>query len=256
MPILDAFSLEGKNALVTGVSNDAGLCYSMAIALREAGAKVALLDISPDVHSLAESLGGAENGYYAIQCDLCDEDSLEAAFARALSLFGGALDILLNGAGLQFRNEALTFPADKWRGIIDVNLSAMFFACQAAAKVMIPRGKGKIINIASLTSFFGSRNIPAYVASKGGVMQLTKALSNEWAPLGINVNAIAPGYMKTKLTESLIDTDLGRTHTSRIPAGRWGEGRDLMGVVVFLAGDASAYISGAIIPVDGGYAGF
>jgi len=256
MSILNAFSLSGKNALVTGVSNDAGLCYSMAIALREAGAKVALLDISPDVHKLAESLGGAAGGYFPIQCDLCDEASLEAAFAQAPGLLGGPIDILLNGAGLQFRNEAVTYPADKWKTIIDVNLSAMFFASQAAAKVMIPRGSGKIINIASLCSFFGSRNIPAYVASKGGVMQLTKALSNEWRPLGINVNAIAPGYMKTKITENLIDTDLGRTHTSRIPAGRWGDGKDLMGVVVFLASDASEYISGAIIPVDGGYLGF
>jgi 2-deoxy-D-gluconate 3-dehydrogenase len=228
----------------------------MAIALREAGAKVVLLDISPDVHKLAESLGGSAGGYYAIQCDLCDETSLEKAFEQAPTLLDGQIDILLNGAGLQFRNEALTYPADKWRQIIDVNLSAMFFASQAAAKVMIPRGSGKIINIASLCSFFGSRNIPAYVASKGGVMQLTKALSNEWRPLGISVNAIAPGYMKTKITENLIDTDLGRTHTSRIPAGRWGEGTDLMGTVVFLASDASAYISGAIIPVDGGYLGF
>jgi len=256
MSILDSFSLEGKTALVTGASNDAGLCYGMAVALREAGAKVALLDISPDVHTLVKSLGGAENGYFSIQCDLCDEDSLEGAFDQAQELFGGAPDILLNGAGLQFRNEALTFPADKWRRIIDVNLSAMFFASQAAAKRMIPRGSGKIINVASLCSFFGSRNIPAYAASKGGVMQLTKALSNEWCALGINVNAIAPGYMKTKLTENLIDTDLGRTHTGRIPAGRWGEGKDLMGVVVFLASEASNYISGAIIPVDGGYLGF
>ena len=256
MTILDAFSLEGKNALVTGVSNDAGLCYSMAVALREAGAQVALLDISPEVHTLAASLGGAAAGFFPLQCDLRDADSLASAFGEALALFGGSLDILLNGAGLQFRNEALTYPADKWRNIIDVNLSAMFFSCQAAAKVMIPRGRGKIINIASLTSYFGSRNVPAYAASKGGVMQLTKALSNEWAPLGLNVNAIAPGYMKTKLTENLIDTDLGRTHTSRIPAGRWGEGKDLMGTVVFLAGGASDYISGAIIPVDGGYMGF
>jgi 2-deoxy-D-gluconate 3-dehydrogenase len=132
----------------------------------------------------------------------------------------------------------------------------MFFASQAAAKVMLPRGSGRIINIASLCSFFGSRNIPAYVASKGGVMQLTKALSNEWRPQGISVNAIAPGYMKTRITENLIDTDLGRVHTGRIPAGRWGDGKDLMGAVVFLASDAADYISGAILPVDGGYLGF
>ena len=256
MGILEAFSLEGKNAILTGASNDAGLCYGMAIALHEAGARIVLLDISPDVYKLAESLGGEEKGYYAIQCDLCDADSLASAFEQALALFDGQLDILLNGAGLQYRNEALSFPADKWRGIIDVNLSAMFFACQAAAKAMIPKGKGKIINIASLTSYFGSRNIPAYAASKGGVMQLTKALSNEWCALGINVNAIAPGYMKTKLTENLIDTDLGRIHTGRIPAGRWGESKDLMGVTVFLASSASDYVSGAIIPVDGGYLGF
>ena len=131
----------------------------------------------------------------------------------------------------------------------------MFFMCQLAAKVMEPQGRGKIINIASMTSYVASRRVVAYAASKGGVMQLTKALSNEWAKLGINVNAIAPGYMDTELTADMINTEQGKAHTARIPMGRWGKPKDLEGVTVFLASAASDYISGAIIPVDGGYLG-
>lgn len=254
MDIAKAFSLSGKTAIVTGAAKTSGLCYGMATALHDAGARVALLDLSPDAAVLAESLGGADNGYHAVQADLRDEASRESGFARAVELLGG-VDVLLNGAGLQHRADAIDFPADQWERIIDVNLSSMFYMCQLAARAMIPRGGGKIINIASMTSFFGSRRIPAYTASKGGVMQLTKALSNEWAVHGINVNAIAPGYMATELTRDMIDTDQGRAHTARIPAGRWGNPEDLQGCVVFLASPAADYISGAIIPVDGGYAG-
>ncbi len=255
MDIGKMFSLESKTALVTGVSNDTGLCHSMAMALNEAGAAVMLLDISPDVHKMAAQFGGAAAGFYSVQCDLCDESSLNAAVDSTISTLG-KIDILLNGAGIQFRNEAISYPADKWKSIVDVNLSASFFAAQAVARHMLERGSGKIINVASMTSFIGSKNIPAYSASKGGVMQLTKALSNEWCSGGINVNAIAPGYMSTKLTEDLIDTEYGKYMTTRIPAGRWGKGDDLKGAVVFLASAASDYVSGAIIPVDGGFLGF
>ena len=249
------FSLQGKTAIVTGAAKTSGLCYGMAAALRGAGAKVVLMDLSLEVHTLAKTLGGSENNYYAVQADITQKPSREEAVSKSLELLGGRLDILLNGAGVQFRCDALEFPEDKFKSIIDINLSSMFFMCQEAAKIMIGQGSGKIINIASMTSFVASRRIAAYSASKGGVMQLTKALSNEWAGRGINVNAIAPGYMETELTADMINTEQGKAHTARIPMGRWGKPEDLEGVTVFLASAASDYISGAIIPVDGGYLG-
>ncbi|MGI6669404.1 MAG: SDR family oxidoreductase [Acetivibrionales bacterium] len=252
---LKQFSLEGRTAIVTGAAKTTGLCYGMAKALHDAGATVVLMDVSESVFSLAQSLGGAENRYHAVQADLCDPDSRKSGFDRALELLEGKLDILLNGAGIQHRCDAIDFPMEMWEKIIDINLNAMFAMCQLAARVMIKNGGGKIINIASMTSFVASKRIPAYAASKGGVMQLTKALSNEWMRHGINVNAIAPGYMETELTKNLINTELGKQHTSRIPAGRWGKPEDLGGVTVFLASAASDYVSGAVIPVDGGYLG-
>jgi len=255
MGISDLFSLAGKTAVVTGAAKTSGLCYGMAVALHNAGAKVVLMDMSPDVHTLASSLGGDASGYYSVQADITQEASRKEGMAQSLKLVGGRLDILLNGAGVQFRNDAIDFPADKFKWIIDINLSSLFFMCQEAASVMLKQGGGKIINIASMTSFMASRRIAAYSASKGGVMQLTKALSNEWAGQGINVNAIAPGYMDTELTANMINTEQGKSHTARIPMGRWGKPEDLQGVTVFLASAASDYISGAIIPVDGGYLG-
>lgn len=252
---LQQFSLEGKNAIVTGAAKTSGLCYEMAKALHDAGAKVVLIDVSEDVFSLVKMLGGAENRYYAVQADLCSQDSRQQGFSKALELSGGRLDILLNGAGIQYRCEAVDFPFDMWERIININLNALFAMCQLAAKAMIPNGSGKIINIASMTSFCASKRIAAYAASKGGVMQLTKALSNEWCGLGINVNAIAPGYMDTELTANMKNTEQGKAHTARIPAGRWGKPEDLCGVTIFLASAASDYISGSIIPVDGGYLG-
>lgn len=252
---LQQFSLEGKNAIVTGAAKTSGLCYGMAKSLNDAGAKVVLIDVSEDVFSLVKTLGGAENRFYAVQADLCNQDSMKRGFDEALELLGGRLDILLNGAGIQYRCDAIDFPFDRWEKIIDINLNAVFAMSQLAVKAMTQNGGGKIINIASMTSFVASKRIPAYAASKGGVMQLTKALSNEWCSLGINVNAIAPGYMDTELTANMINTEQGKAHTARIPAGRWGKPDDLCGVIVFLASAASDYISGAIIPVDGGYLG-
>lgn len=252
---LKQFSLEGKGAIVTGAAKTSGLCYGMAKALHDAGAKVVIMDISEEVYHLANTLGGDKNNYFAVQANLCDEESRSQGFEKAVKLLGGKLDILLNGAGIQYRCDAIDFPLDRWDKIIQINLSAQFAMCQLAAKAMIPNGHGKIINIASMTSFVASKRIPAYAASKGGIMQMTKALSNEWCGLGINVNAIAPGYMATELTKDMINTETGRNHTARIPAGRWGKPEDLGGATVFLASDASDYISGAIIPVDGGYLG-
>jgi len=255
MSILDLFSLKGKTAIVTGAAKTTGLCYGMAVALHDAGAKVVLMDVSSEVHDLAKSLGGAGNNYFSVDANIAQQESREAAFSKALELLGGRLDILVNGAGIQFRSDAVDFPEDKFRSIIDINMSSLFFMCQAAGKIMIKQGSGKIINIASMTSFVASRRVVAYAASKGGVMQLTKALSNEWAGKGINVNAIAPGYMDTEMTANMINTEQGKAHTARIPMGRWGKPDDLKGVTVFLASAASDYISGAIVPVDGGYLG-
>ncbi len=254
-PIFNEFSLEGKNALITGAAKTSGLCYGMAKALHEAGAKIVLIDLSDEVFPLAKSLGGAENHCYAVKADLSKMDSLQEGFDKATELLNGKLNILINGAGIQYRCEATDFPVDKWLQVININLSAVFFMCQLAAKIMIPLGGGKIINIASMTSFCASKHIPAYTASKGGIMQLTKALSNEWCGQGINVNAIAPGYMVTDFWAGKINTEQGKAHTARIPAGRWGKPEDLRGVTVFLASAASDYVSGAIIPVDGGYLG-
>ena len=250
---LALFSLEGKTAIVTGASKTTGLCYGMSKALRDSGATVVLMDVSDEVFSLAQSLGGEGNRYYAVQADLTDMASMEKGFDKACELLGGRLDILVNGAGIQYRCDATDFPAEKWMQIMQINLNSLFFMCQKAASIMIPQGSGRIINIASLMSYLGSRRIPAYAASKGGVMQLTKALSNEWCGKGINVNAIAPGYMLTEFWIGKTDTEQGRANTARIPAGRWGEADDLAGVTIFLASEASDYVSGVTIPVDGGY---
>ena len=254
MSISEMFSLTGKKALVTGAAKTTGLCYGMAKALSDAGARVVLMDISKSVHELAETMGGKEKGIFSVEANLTDLESLNSGFEKACAAMGG-VDILLNGAGIQHREDAIDFPADKWDAIIAINLSAVFYLSQTAARYMIKHGGGSIINIASMTSFLASRRIPAYTASKGGVAQLTKALSNEWASQGVRVNAIAPGYMETELTANMIHTEQGRQHTLRIPMGRWGKPEDLQGAVIFLASSASNYVSGAIIPIDGGYLG-
>lgn len=249
---LKSFDLTGKKAIVTGAGRNTGLCFAMAKALHDCGAQVVLFDVMDSVFATAEELGGSAAGSFAVQADLSDAQSREDGFNRAVELLGGELDILLNGAGLQYRCPAIDYPAEKWYKILEVNLNSMFFLSQMAARVMAKRGKGKIINIASMNSFLGGKIIPAYATSKGGVMQLTKALSNEWLPLGINVNAIAPGYMKTELTVDLRKMEQAKDISRRIPAGRWGDPEDLSGAIVFLASEASDYVSGAILPVDGG----
>ncbi len=173
------------------------------------------------------------------------------------TVYSGKEVVQLYGAGLQYRCKAMDFPLDRWQTIIDINMNAVFALAQLAGRTMIEQKSGKIINIASMTSFFGSEMVPAYSASKGGVMQITKALSNEWMKDGVNVNAIAPGYMETKLTLDMKEKNPAQYEeiTGRIPAHRWGRAEDLQGTVIFLSSSASDYISGAIIPVDGGYLG-
>lgn len=255
MNFIDKFSLEGKKAIVTGGAK--GLCNGMARALHDAGAEVVLLDILDMVEESAEKM--AENGrpVYAVKGDLSKTETLPDLYEECLEKLDGRLDILLNGAGIQYRCPAIDFPTDKWQKILDINLSAVFYMSQLAGRTMLAQNYGRIINIASMTTYFASVLIPAYSASKAGVAQVTKALSNEWASQGITVNAIAPGYMSTELTKNMKEVNPKQYEeiTGRIPMGRWGNIEDLQGIAVFLASDAAAYISGAVLPVDGGFMG-
>ena len=243
------FDLTGKKALVTGGSR--GLGRAMAEAMIEAGAEAAILGSSDRVLTSAQELGKV----VAIQADLSERDQLVQAFDECLKKLG-TLDILIVSHGVQRRHPAEDFPIEDWDYVLEVNLTSMFLLNLLAGRVMLAKGKGKIINVASMLSFFGGITIPAYAAAKGGVAQLTKAFSNEWAGRGINVNAIAPGYMATEMNEALIaDSARNRMILARIPAGRWGQPDDMKGAAIFLASEASDYLSGAVIPVDGGWLG-
>ncbi|MFI3238462.1 MAG: SDR family oxidoreductase [Lachnospiraceae bacterium] len=246
------FSLVGKNAIITGGNKSLGLGITRAIA--EQGAKVVVMASSDSVFEVAEALTSEGLAVYGVKVDLNKKEEIEASFAKAMEILEGKVDILINNAGIQRRNKCEEFTYEDWTDVINVNLNAVFTLCQLAGRVMLTQGKGKIINIASMLSFFGGQTVPAYAASKGGVAQLTKALSNEWASQGINVNAIAPGYMATDMNTALINDESRNTQIlGRIPAGRWGKPEDMQGTAVFLASDASDYVCGAIIPVDGGY---
>lgn len=252
---LNQFSLQGQKAIVTGGA--AGLCRAMAEGLHKAGAEVVLVDVAPAVMETAAAMGAQGAPVHGVIGDLRQQEEIPQIYEGALKKLGGRLDILVNGAGIQFRCKAEDFPAEKWNQILDINLRAVFLMAQQAGRTMLRQGYGRIINVASMTSFFGSEMIPAYSASKGAVAQLTKALSNEWAGRGVNVNAIAPGYMVTKLTADMKEKNPGQYEeiTGRIPMHRWGQPEDLQGIVVFLASQAANYITGAVIPVDGGYLG-
>jgi 2-deoxy-D-gluconate 3-dehydrogenase len=222
----------------------------MAEALSAGGATVAIVGRSGRVFDVAESMEALP-----IQADLSDREQAQGLVGQAVSMLGG-LDVLVNGAGTQRRHRAEEFPLNDWDHVLAVNLDAVWILAQQAGQVMLSSGGGKIINVASAQSFLGGVTIPAYAASKGGVAQLTKALSNDWASQGINVNAIAPGYMATEMTAALVgNPERESLILSRIPAARWGRPEDLQGVTLFLASAASDYVHGAIIAVDGGFLG-
>jgi 2-dehydro-3-deoxy-D-gluconate 5-dehydrogenase len=253
MKTLDLFDLAGKKALVTGGSY--GLGFAMARALNEAGAKVGIIDISEKLEDAAKRLSAKNGKVTAIKADLSVRKSRKAAFEKFINTFG-TIDILVNNAGITARHPAENFPIEDWDKVLEINLTAVFDLCQLAGRVMLAKGAGKIVNVASLLSFTAGFTVPAYAASKGGVAQLTKALSNEWASKGVNVNAIAPGYMDTPLNTALVKDEVrSRQIIERIPAGRWGRPEDLMGAIVFLASQASDYMHGAIMVVDGGFLG-
>jgi len=251
---MNYFDLTGKKAIVTGASR--GLGYGMAEGLCEMGASVALVASSERVDEAASRLRSKGYDAHAVREDISTRAGVDRAFDNALAALGGDVDILVNNAGIQRREVCEEFTYEDWKAVTTMNLDTVFLFCQRAGRVMLAKGQGKIINLASMLSFFGGYTVPAYAASKGGVAQLTKALSNEWAGRGVCVNAIAPGYMDTDMNVNLLnDENRYKEITARIPKGRWGTPDDMKGIVVFLASEASDYINGAIIPVDGGYLG-
>jgi len=252
MSILETFKLDGKVALVTGARQ--GLGQGMCVALAEAGADIVGLDHAESEQN-GEQIRSLGRRYQQVTCDLrrASAGDLQQITSQAVAEMG-RLDILVNNAGIIRRAPALEFSESDWDDVIQVNLRAVFFLAQAAARVMSQQGNGKIINIASMLSFQGGILVPSYTAAKSGVAGLTRALANEWAKHGINVNAIAPGYMATDNTAALrADPIRSKAILERIPAGRWGSPEDLKGVIVFLGSSASDYLNGAIIPVDGGW---
>lgn len=248
------FDISGKKIILTGASG--GLGTGLAKAFLEAEATVVMIGASEKSSLMAKAFSDKGFNAFGLQCDLSCRTSVESCFQEALKMLDGELNILVNAAGIQRRHKSEEFPIQDWDKVIEVNLTVPFLLCQLAARQMILQGKGgKIINFASMLSFFGGYTVPAYAASKGAVAQLTKALCNEWACHGINVNAIAPGYMDTPMNAALTDPNNPRFKeiTDRIPAGRWGTPEDVAGLGIFLASSASDYINGAVIPCDGGY---
>ena len=253
MGVLDDFSLDGKVALVTGAAR--GLGQGIALGLAEAGADVAALDIA-SVDETGDLVRNEGRRFRAINVDLleCDAKLASRVVEECVSELG-RLDVLVNNAGIIRRAPALEFGEEDWEAVIKINLSAAFYLSQAAARHFVAEDKGgKIVNTASVLSYEGGVIVPSYSASKAGIANLTRALANEWAPLGINVNAIAPSYFTTELTSALReDEERSTSLLSRLPAGRFGEPEDLKGAAVFLASDAADYVHGAILPVDGGW---
>lgn len=247
----DNFKLTGRVAIVTGCNT--GLGQGMALALAQAGADIVGVNVSApdDTGVQVEAMG---RRFLDLRANLSDIGGIEALIEQALVL-SGSIDILVNNAGIIRREDAINFSEKDWDDVVDLNLKSVFFFAQAAARQFIKQGTGgKIINVASMLSFQGGVRVPSYTASKSGVMGITRALANEWAKHNINVNAIAPGYMATDNTTALrADEARNAAILERIPAGRWGVPSDLAGPVVFLASEASNYVNGSTLAVDGGW---
>ena len=246
--------LRGARAVVVG--GGGGLGGAMVSALAGAGAGVGIIGRGQAAERVVESVGaeGAHGPLFAVRADVTERETLPLRFEEAIERLGG-LDILVTAQGFTVPSPALDQGLGDWDKTIETNLTSVFELAQLAARAMAPQGRGKIVTIASMLSFSGGVGASAYAASKGGVAQLTKALANEWAPLGINVNAIAPGYIKTELNRHIWHDDPARSAEvlSRLPAGRWGEPDDVKGPILFLCSSASDYLHGVVLPVDGGW---
>jgi 2-deoxy-D-gluconate 3-dehydrogenase len=251
MAVFDLFSLKGKNALVTGSAK--GLGAGIAIAFAQAGANITLHGHNNLLKSTIEEIKKTGVKYISRVGDVCDKAIGAKLVDDTIEAFG-SIDILVNNAGTIRRAPAAEHSEEFWNTVINTNLNAVWFLSQYAGRLMLAQGHGKIINIASLLAFQGGILVPGYAAAKGAVAQLTKALANEWADKGVNVNAIAPGYMATDITTALREDPVrSAAILARIPAGRWGLPSDLAGAAVFLASDASNYVNGHILVVDGGW---
>lgn len=243
---MSPFSLEGRTALVTGANT--GIGQAIAVALAQAGADVIASGRRDCAETVAMMGQVSDKAGRSLTLDFADPMAARDVFADQ------PIDILVNNAGIIRRDDAVDFTEADWDAVMDVNAKALFFTCQAFARAALPRGRGKIVNIASLLSFQGGIRVPSYTASKHGVAGLTKLMANEWAGRGLNVNAIAPGYIETSNTQALrADPDRSRAILERIPAGRWGRPEDIAQTAVFLAAPASDYVNGAILNVDGGW---
>ncbi len=255
MSVLDTFKLDGKVALVTGCKR--GIGKGIAIGLAEAGADI--IGVSASLESsgseVEKDVTARGRNFKAYQCDFSDRQSLYAFIAEVKKDFP-VIDILVNNAGTILRTPAAEHPDEYWDKVMEVNLNSQFVISREIGKEMVARGNGKIIFTASLLTFQGGITVPGYAASKGGIGQLTMALANEWAGKGVNVNAIAPGYIATDNTQALRDDpDRSSQILQRIPAGRWGTPEDFQGPAVFLASEASNYMNGTVMLVDGGWMG-
>jgi len=255
------FSLKGHNVLITGATR--GIGAACAIALAQAGASICLV-ARPPTEGVPANTATADTikaqcpdvRVETVHCDLSDMAAVKGLFQQALDVMGGQVHVLVNCAGIQRRAPSLDFPESDWDDVISTNLKSIFLLSQAAGRHMVPLGRGRIINFASLLTFQGGLTVPAYAAAKGGIGQLTKALANEWSKDGVCVNAIAPGYIETDMNEKLLkDPTRLRQISERIPAGRWGRPEDFAGPIVFLASKASQYVCGEVLVVDGGWMG-
>jgi 2-deoxy-D-gluconate 3-dehydrogenase len=250
---MNLFDLTGKKALLTGAASGLGL--AMAEGLHQAGAAVGLIDISETVAAVAAELGSSGAPAFGVQADLSKPDQLERSLQESVELLGG-LDILVNNVGITRRSPTEVHELADWEAVIQLNMTTTFLMSKLAAQIMLKQGSGKIINIGSLYSFTGGPNQLGYTATKGAVPQMTMAMSNEWAGRGINVNAIAPGYIATPLNaEMRADPKWHRRAMDRVPASRYGTPDDLKGTVIYLASAASDYVTGITLPVDGGFLG-